>query len=692
MKRKRTPSNKMTNKSIFDYFQVKTPKKTKVELETSVSPISEESPLSDQNIQKNNDSFKTPTKIVKHAEEKENSQESSQGDSQSSKDSQDEYVPTYYLTNFFIIFDTVFEKDIHLFDEKEVELLSCFKKMNENCQRLFIRLFHRKRDWFQASKINYKEIENMELTIDELAKEDFLEVFDNYLNYSNEEIESLLSLLTINDLKVNLSPVLKKGNLKRNEIVKLIIEKPKNSIFKEKVENKTLKKMISKLGKCIRIPLEFKELINRINCLFFLNESQDSTSLLLHDMKIVEFPEYNYKPTSIFKTREQFIEYTKSKKMSQSFSQYCHEKNYEKVFELVDFSIDYISNNPEEKEELNVFLVKFTPQYVYTYLIHHSVEVYEKNKMYERSVEILNFLLSLNYLKHKRGKWWNRLAQDYQHLKKHELAFETCCNCLKDQYLLIEDQLTIEKRIERVAKKIKKIKVPKPEIELKQPKHIYIQGISLTKNLPGKSQYRGKDDTLCTVEDLVIQHYDEKGFDSYHTESSIFVTIFGLLFWDIIYMDIPCVFQTKFQTSPLDFRTIAFYPQRKKEIDERLEEIKKDGKMEELINKTWENYEGKANACINWSRITLEEIILIVKSAGGILISSIMLELAKNFKKTKGMPDLIVFDENEFKFCEVKSQRDHLSDHQRIWIDVLIKSNVTVEICHVVEKLTENQK
>jgi fanconi-associated nuclease 1 len=186
---------------------------------------------------------------------------------------------------------------------------------------------------------------------------------------------------------------------------------------------------------------------------------------------------------------------------------------------------------------------------------------------------------------------------------------------------------------------------------------------------------------------LVIQHYENEGFESHHTEGSIFSTLFGLLFWDIIYMNIPFVFQTKFQTAPLDFRTDAFYPQRKEFIDARIEELKMDNKMEEIMKKTWEEFEGKANACVQWQRNTLEELVVIAKSAGGKLIGVIMKELAKNFKKTKGMPDLIVFDEKEFKFCEVKSQRDHLSDHQRIWIDLLIKENVQVEIGHVVEKL-----
>jgi hypothetical protein len=420
MKRKRTPSTKQTkkvldnNKSIFDYFQVKTPKTPSTpnsqEFVENTPTVSSQSSFEDsQEMDSQELSFKTPIKT------KENST-----DSQKNSQEDEEYVPSYYLTNFFIIFDTVMEKDVLLFNEQEIEILKKFKQLHEQSQRIFIRLFHRKREWFQVQKLKYKEINDIEECISNLEKEKFMETFDQNVDYSNEEMESLLSLLTNEELKSNISPVLKRGNLSRIDILKVLLATPKISVFNQKIENKTLKKLTSKLGKCVRISNEFKEIINRMNYLFFLNESQDSTSLLLHDMKIVEFPSYEYKPTSLFQSREQFMGYTESQRISRLFSQYSQDKNLEKVLESVDFALIYLQSHRIEMEKtmLNVFLVKFTPGYIYSYLLHHSVDIFEKNKMYEKSIDVLNILLNLSFLKHKRGKWWNRLAQDLQHLKQ----------------------------------------------------------------------------------------------------------------------------------------------------------------------------------------------------------------------------------------------------------------------------------
>jgi Fanconi-associated nuclease 1 len=40
---------------------------------------------------------------------------------------------------------------------------------------------------------------------------------------------------------------------------------------------------------------------------------------------------------------------------------------------------------------------------------------------------------------------------------------------------------------------------------------------------------------------------------------------------------------------------------------------------------------------------------------------------------------------------EVKSQNDHLSDHQRFWIHTLVTAGAKVDVCHVVEKLPKKK-
>jgi Fanconi-associated nuclease 1 len=64
-----------------------------------------------------------------------------------------------------------------------------------------------------------------------------------------------------------------------------------------------------------------------------------------------------------------------------------------------------------------------------------------------------------------------------------------------------------------------------------------------------KNRFYGEDGEQCGVEQLALQYYagEGGGWQGVHTESGIWLTIFGLLMWDIIFSDVPNVFRTKFQ-------------------------------------------------------------------------------------------------------------------------------------------------
>jgi hypothetical protein len=64
-----------------------------------------------------------------------------------------------------------------------------------------------------------------------------------------------------------------------------------------------------------------------------------------------------------------------------------------------------------------------------------------------------------------------------------------------------------------------------------------------------KNRFYGEDGEQCGVEQLALQYYagEGGGWQGVHTESGIWLTIFGLLMWDIIFSDVPNVFRTRFQ-------------------------------------------------------------------------------------------------------------------------------------------------
>ena len=158
-----------------------------------------------------------------------------------------------------------------------------------------------------------------------------------------------------------------------------------------------------------------------------------------------------------------------------------------------------------------------------------------------------------------------------------------------------------------------------------------LQQVRSVKNT-GKSCWKGRDDDeVVSVEDFSLQHYEDKGWKGYvaflpwlgfihiiwcrlHSEGRIVYTIFGLLFWDIIFASIPGAFETPFQVAPLDIDTDTFYHSRRELFDKRLAEIKQ-GKAREIIRNVDSKHRGDKTLCVGvrWDLVEREDLENIVE-------------------------------------------------------------------------------
>ena len=70
-----------------------------------------------------------------------------------------DYEP-YYLANFKLVLNNVMsnEEDRNLFNEEDNEIIDLFNEMSPEEQKLYIRLFQRKRGWFRCCKLDYPKI------------------------------------------------------------------------------------------------------------------------------------------------------------------------------------------------------------------------------------------------------------------------------------------------------------------------------------------------------------------------------------------------------------------------------------------------------------------------------------------------------------------------------------------------------
>ncbi|EJD02252.1 uncharacterized protein FOMMEDRAFT_147288 [Fomitiporia mediterranea MF3/22] len=206
----------------------------------------------------------------------------------------------------------------------------------------------------------------------------------------------------------------------------------------------------------------------------------------------------------------------------------------------------------------------------------------------------------------------------------------------------------------------------------------------------GKSLWYGKSGEEVNVETLVLHYYELDGYKGFHSEASIISTIWGLLFWDILFSSVAGAFETPYQSAPLDIATECFYFARKDAIEERLQEIK-DGKAPEILTTTDDKYRENNTMCVGvrWNDFSKQDLVEIVTCLGGEGLSVICQLFCEDYGgRHSGVPDLIVWrmSDNLAKFVEVKGPGDNLSENQKVWIDVLRQAGVNVEVCRVAER------
>ncbi|KAK7031303.1 hypothetical protein VNI00_013558 [Paramarasmius palmivorus] len=206
----------------------------------------------------------------------------------------------------------------------------------------------------------------------------------------------------------------------------------------------------------------------------------------------------------------------------------------------------------------------------------------------------------------------------------------------------------------------------------------------------GKSRWVGESKTPVSVEEYALQHYAKLGFNGLHSETSILTTIFALLFWDIIFSNIPGAFETKFQAGPLDLAEDSFYYARKEAIDIRLQEIE-NGYARSILEKHDRMYRDQQTWCVgvNWEKCKRQDLLEIIECASTEMLKCVCRLFCEDYAaRASGVPDLICWDiENrKCKFVEVKGPGDRPSATQKLWFDTLLGTDTEVELLKVKER------
>ncbi|KAL2160922.1 hypothetical protein VTH06DRAFT_8634 [Thermothelomyces fergusii] len=525
-----------------------------------------------------------------------------------------------------------------------------------------------------------------------------------------------------------------------------------------------LKKIMATTGPLIRLSEPVFRLFERVHMVFYRSTEwteKSLTTIILAKMARRNYPEYIVcRSANIFPSRRHLVEFELSMRKEYEVDQILEfngppgEEGFRKVLEVFQSIAprwrELIREENDRENHVYEFgeggyLRRFSAGHAFTRIAHKAAHALGRLHRYKEEHELLTELLNQRlFHPARRGAWYQRKAlleerymweadanavsADLETRKKHwqRIAAITCETALEDRDCHLVYHYDLQKRLIKLERKLR---VPRRlqhdfgHVKLRDPEEHTVQGIQVVRaepnakgdtgrNLNTKTIWldelgeRGEDGQLLhvSVEEMCLSYYRSRGWKGYHSEGGILRTIFAYLFFDVLFLYVPNVFQTPFQTCPLDLHTDTFYSARASQINHRLVEIA-NGKAERILREVHER-EHERRACVvglNWD-FDIADLAELVACFDGNALATICKVMAQEYRaRAGGVPDLILWRtgqgggppgnshdgdhrKGEVMFAEVKSANDRLSDAQRLWINVLAGAGVRVALCHAVAR------
>jgi hypothetical protein len=293
-----------------------------------------------------------------------------------------------------------------------------------------------------------------------------------------------------------------------------------------------------------------------------------------------------------------------------------------------------------------------------------------------------------------------------------EILFETIL-VFSEKYTFPDNRVVTEMAIHKEdSDAIEKEAVKKIlELHERSPKYIYdekqsydavlkeynIETVDIIANYVKSGDRKAKieeNGTLYTIEDYSVRYLEKYNYDVIISESRPFHALFGTLMWLLIQdgTDEYCrmvifgdrlAYENKtnapdiYTTLPRDFGTPYYYKRRISEIDKYFNFYLKGREKEDLLFlfDLWVEPSYNFRQYL-WAHREddLKKSRRLIEIIPADTILNILKYLISDYEgRYLGWPDLIACNNNEYKFYEVKSSKDKLSEEQVNWI----KNNYT---------------
>ncbi len=554
---------------------------------------------------------------------------------------QAELPEDYYLVNFRELLGFVIEAYADLLTPEERDFAVDFNRLSEAAARLYVRLLCRSKSLFRRDKLSYAEIPDLDSAIQELESARFLMV--------NPELEVVdaLSLMTKPEVSQWLLDESVPGcsrsglaKLKRADIEQLVCDfLLAHSGFDQAVDISRLPCAGLQILQTCR-----EELFCIYKLCFFGNFYQDMTDFVLRDLGLALYENYRIDTdTRAFSDRDQIEK---------------HLKYYGALDEA------------SQLEELS------------------AVDARRLNASLPQNPDVT--------LARRIDRFRNRLARDLERCGEWQAALELFSQSQRPPARERRARILAANNRESEALALCRDVLATPvDEEEKQVVGGFAARLARKTAVEWEhvAPYKPPVDTIelenngDSVE-LQVRDYFSRDAECFYTENVLFDGVFGLAFWEQIFLGLPGVFFNPFQRAPADFYEPGFRQARADAIQEQFETLSKPPILKNQVLERFESKRGLQNPMVSWRYLNEDMLNLALDR---IPLTDWLVIFNRLFSDTRltrnGLPDLIQFpqdtDVNPYRLIEVKGPGDVLQKNQQRWMTFFSENNIDHMVCHV---------
>ena len=199
------------------------------------------------------------------------------------------------------------------------------------------------------------------------------------------------------------------------------------------------------------------------------------------------------------------------------------------------------------------------------------------------------------------------------------------------------------------------------------------------------------DTVSCNVEQQAIELLTETQGWGAHVENALVRSLTGLLYWPVIFTQLPGAFTNPFQSGPNDLYYDDFAQSRTRQLDQHEQLLADDEQLTHYLARIYTSKLGLANSLVNWSvleRVGLNNIITAIPADHIRRLSQYLIRHLYN--RRSGLPDLlVVYGPGEYELVEVKGPNDQLQPGQRVWLRTLAQMEIPSRVLRI--KLARHQ-